>query len=100
MTDLIPISQDPSASMFLSEKSYNLTCLPSGEWSGDLLPCIQIFCQPVTFNKKFVNQVVMRDSPEDLARYKADFELSCAFKYEVFDFGENIQSVDYFCNRR
>ena len=88
--------------MFLSEASYNLTCLPSGEWSEDLLPCIEIFCLPVTFNKKNVNQVVMRDSPADLARYKADFQLSCAFKDEVFDFdlGENLKSVDYFCNRR
>ena len=44
----------------------------------------------------------MRDSPEDLARYKADFQLSCAFKDAVFDFdfGENLKSVDYFCNRR
>ena len=86
--------------MFLSETSYNLTCLPSGEWSEDLLPCIEIFCQPLNFNKKSVDQVVMRDSPADLAGYKADFELSCALKDEVFDFGENIKSVDYFCNRR
>ena len=94
------MSQDDTASMFLDESSYNLTCLPTGHWSLDLFACREIFCEPITVEEKSVKQEVLEDPNDDLVGYRTEFILSCRKKYEVFEFGDKLTSVDYFCNRR
>ena len=84
----------------MDESSYNLTCLPTGDWSGDLVSCINISCEPVLFEKKTVNQIVLENPTENLSGYQTKFTLSCGFQDDDFEFGEEIKTVDYYCNRR
>ena len=86
--------------MFLDETRYNLTCLPTGEWSEDLLSCIEIYCEPVKFEKTSVLQIVRQNPSADLGSYRTKFFLSCASEDEVFEFGEELTDVEYYCNRR
>ena len=86
--------------MYLDETRYNLTCLPSGDWSGDLVACINISCEPVTFHKRTVNQIVVDNPADNLAGYRTKFRLYCGFGDDEFEFGEKVKTVDYYCNRR
>ena len=89
--------------MFLDETSFNLTCLPSGSWSGDLVACINITCPPVVFDKQTVDQLVLDNPTDNIAGYTTSFTLECGFREEQFDFGEleePVTTVDYYCNRR
>ena len=86
--------------MFLDETRYNLTCLPTGEWSEDLLPCIEIYCEPVSFEKISVNQIVRENPTDYLVGYQTEFTLSCRLEDDVFEFGEELTDVEYYCNRR
>ena len=77
-----------------------MTCLPSGEWSDEMYKCIEISCPEVTFEKLYVDQKVENDPTLDLVGYQTQFILSCGFPDQVFDFGPELNEVEYFCNRR
>ena len=47
-----------------------------------------------------MKQEVLEDPNDDLVGYRTEFILSCRKKYEVFEFGDKLTSVEYFCNRR
>ena len=92
--------QDDTSPLFLGESTYNLTCLPSGDWSLPLFPCVKIVCPPVVFEEKSVKQEVHEDPLNNRVGYKTEFTLSCIKKKDVFLFGEKLTEVDYYCNRR
>ena len=74
--------------------------MPTGDWSEDLFPCIEIFCEPVSFEEISVVQMVRKNPTVELTSYGTKFTLSCGSENDVFEFGEELTDVDYFCNRR